>query len=546
MTAARMRALPVRRTLFALMLGAGGIACGGGVTDNNVQVGSIELLPDRVSVRTGFTVSLAAIVRDPAGKPVERTTIFWSSSDTAIAVVSSTGIVTARRAGSVQVAASAKGMSATAEVTVADRDVASVSLLPAAVSIRVGATTALEARPLDAEGNLLGGRTITYTTSNAAVATVSSTGVVTGVAPGNATITATSEGRSAAAAVTVTLVPVATVDVTPTPNNLSVGETVQLTAVPRDATGAALTGRVVTWSSSDTRFATVSSNGLLRAVGPGSATITATVEGRTGTASVVVAARPVDRVTVTPASPGVTVGGTVTLAAQTLDDDGNVLVGRAVSWTSGSTAIATVNAAGVVTGVSPGTVVVTATSEGRSGSTTVTVSAIPVATVTVTPGSGSIFTGRVFPLTAVARSASGAVLTGRPVTWQSGAPGVATVSATGVVTGVSPGTAVIIAAVEGQTGSSTITVRVPPVATIALAPANPGIGVAGSVQLVATLRDEDGNVLSGRALRWESSNEAVAFVSSSGLVIGFIPGTATITVTSEGISASTTVTVGNR
>src|SRR5207245_9591617 len=115
-----------------------------------------------------------------------------------------------------------------------------------------GPTLQLTATPKDANGNPLSGRAITWSSNNTAVARVNSSGLVTGVAAGSATITATSEGKSGTSAVTVTAVPVASVTVTPSPATVQQGSTVQLTATPQDANGNPLSGRVVTWSSDNT------------------------------------------------------------------------------------------------------------------------------------------------------------------------------------------------------------------------------------------------------------------------------------------------------
>jgi len=535
----RWRGAVARVASFAC---AGSLACGGGVTDTP-RVGSVELTPAVASVRTGNTLPLSAQVKDPSGRPISVGTIFWSSSDTAIAVVSPSGIVTARRAGTVTVAASTAGLSGLASVTVSDRDVASVQLLPAAMFIRVGATGVLEARTLDSQGGALTGRPIVWTTSNSQVATVDATGIVTARAAGTATITATSEGRSGSAVITVTSVPVTAVSLTPSIDTLNAGETVQLTVVTRDAGGAVLTGRTVTWSAADTRVVTVSSSGLVSAIAPGTTTVVATSEGRTATSTLVVLARPVASVNVTPPSSTVIVGDVLPLAAQLTDGQGTVLSGRVVTWTSSNPSVASVDGTGRVTAVAPGNVIVTATSEVRSGTATVRVNAVPVSAVQVTPPSADISTGGMVQLTATARSSSGTVLTGRAVTWRSGAPGVATVTASGLVTGAGAGTAVVIAEVEGVTGSSTITVRIPRVASISITPSTATISPAGNVQLVATLRDEAGNTLTGRVITWRSSDEAVAFVTSNGGVIGFLPGTVTITATAEGVSGTARVTV---
>ena len=119
---------------------------------------------------------------------------------------------------------------------------------------------------------------------------MSATGLVTGRASGSATITATSEGKSGTATVTVTTVPVASVTVSPSSASVPVGQTVQLTATPKDAGGVPLTGRVVTWSSSDSTLARVSATGLVTGRAAGTATITATSEGKSGTSAITVTA----------------------------------------------------------------------------------------------------------------------------------------------------------------------------------------------------------------------------------------------------------------
>jgi uncharacterized protein YjdB len=168
--------------------------------------------------------------------------------------------------------------------------VVSVTVTPASANVPAGQTVQLTATPRDANGNALSGRTITWSSDNTTVATVSTSGLVTAKVAGTATITATSEGQSGSASVTVTTVPVATVTVTPATASVPVGQTVQLTATPRDANGNALSGRTITWVSDNTTAATVSASGLVTAKVAGSATITATSEGQSGSASITVTA----------------------------------------------------------------------------------------------------------------------------------------------------------------------------------------------------------------------------------------------------------------
>jgi galactose oxidase-like protein/invasin-like protein/Big-like domain-containing protein len=173
------------------------------------------------------------------------------------------------------------------------------------------------------------------------------------------------------------VVPVATVDVSPASAIVAVGGTVQLSAQPKDAGGEPLTGRSITWGTSAPAIADVSSSGLVTGKGAGGpVTITATSEGISGTASVTVTstAEPVASVEVLPASAGIVVGGTVQLTATPKDAGGQALTGRVISWQTNAPQFATVSNAGLVTGVAAGPATVTATSEGKSGTSSITVS----------------------------------------------------------------------------------------------------------------------------------------------------------------------------
>jgi uncharacterized protein YjdB len=165
--------------------------------------------------------------------------------------------------------------------------VATVEISPPTATIPPGATVPLAAALKDAGGNTLTDRSTSWSTNNEAVATVSEEGLVTGVAEGEAVITATSEGKSGTAAITVRT-PVALVEVTPPSATILNGEDVQLSATTRDAAGNSLSNRVVAWSTSASEIATVNSSGKVTGVASGTATITAAAEGQSGTATITV------------------------------------------------------------------------------------------------------------------------------------------------------------------------------------------------------------------------------------------------------------------
>ncbi|MGV3708988.1 MAG: Ig-like domain-containing protein [Gemmatimonas sp.] len=196
---------------------------------------------------------------------------------------------------------------------------ASVELSSTTVAVAPGGTSQLTAVARASSGAALSGRTFQWNSASPAIATVSAAGLVTGVTDGTTTVTVSADGKSATANVTVRTA-VASVAVTPTAGELTVGGTPgQLNAVARDANNAVLTGRTFEWSSSSAAIATVSQTGLVTAVAAGTATITATSEGRSGTATITVrASNPCSNIR--PFTLGQTVNGTLTNTDCKLDD----------------------------------------------------------------------------------------------------------------------------------------------------------------------------------------------------------------------------------
>jgi uncharacterized protein YjdB len=354
------------------------------VTDPGATLAQFFVTPQTATIQQDATQDFAAVGLTAAGDTAS-IAVSWSVSGGAIDTSSDHGRHYGHYKGTacggytVTATSSPGGKKAVASVTVVCSStvpVASVVVTPTAASIPVGGTVQLTATPLDSAGTALAGRAVTWASGNTTVASVSGSGVVTATAAGSATITATSEGKSGAATISVQAltVPVATVTVNPVSAALLVGQTVQLTATPRDSAGNALAGRALTWASGNTTVASVSSSGLVTARAAGSATITATSEGKSGTSSLTVTAVPVASVTVSPASASVGVGSTAQLTATPKDSAGNPLSGRTVSWTSSNGGVATVTATGLVTGVSTGSATITATSGGKSGTAAITVS----------------------------------------------------------------------------------------------------------------------------------------------------------------------------
>jgi len=536
---------------------------------DRVALIAVSLSSTRLTI--GQTEQASVTLKNSSGVTLNGSKrVAWSSANSAIASVdASSGMVTGVSVGSTIITASAQGASGSATVDVALAPVATIVVDLAVSSIGIGESVQPVDTVRDAQGNTLSGRVVRWSTSDPTVATVDSvSGLAKGIAVGQTTLTATSEGHSASATLTVAgsggatnppaTAPVASVTVSLAQASVNVGATTQATAIALDASGNVLTGRTVAWQSSNALVASVDpSSGVVTGISAGSATITGVSEGRSGSATVAIVAPPASQpppsspppvasVAVSLAASTITVGTTTQATAVTRDASGNTLTGRTIIWSSSAPSVASVDAAtGVVGGVAAGTATITATSEGKTGSATITVSVVPVASVSVALGASSLTVGGTTTATATARDANGNILTGRTVAWSSSASAVAiVVPATGIVTAVAPGTATITATSEGKTGSATITVSVVPVASVSVALGATSLSVGGTTTATATARDANGNILTGRTVAWSSSASAVAIVvPATGIVTAVAPGTATITATSEGKTGGAVVTV---
>jgi CubicO group peptidase (beta-lactamase class C family) len=250
----------------------------------------------------------------------------------------------------------------------------------------------------------------------------------------------------------------------------------------------------------------------------------------------------ISTISVALASSAVAPGGTVQATASAQNAAGATLSGKTITWASSSPAVATVSATGLVTGVAEGTTTISASSEGKTGSASLTVSPPPVATVAVTLAQSSIVVTRTTQGTAIVRDAAGNALTGRTTSWNSSAPTIATVSSSGLVSAVAPGTAIINAVSEGRSGSATITVTAPAIASVTFAAESIGVPLRARAQLAPIVRDENGNTVTGRTITYQSASAATVSVSASGEVRSLLPGSAVITATVEGRSG--TIKVG--
>ena len=260
--------------------------------------------------------------------------------------------------------------------------------------------------------------------------------------------------------------PVASVQVTSPSSELTVGGTITLVAAPRAADGTALQ-RAVSWSSQNEQVATVDGAGKVTAIAPGSVTIVATSDGRTGTASIVVTAIPTTPVAETRLSVDDEVqldwNGTAQLSAVALDAQGNELPGRFVQWATNKPSVVTVTQSGAITAVAPGIANVTAVIEGHPATVGVRVKSAPVTDVLLDlPAAvAGLEVGEIVFIGTRVKLASGQVVD-RALSWTSTDPAVATatnvVESAASISALAAGDVTLTGAVEGK--SATVKLRI--------------------------------------------------------------------------------------
>ena len=308
----------------------------------------------------------------------------------------------------------------------------------------------------------------------------------------------------------------------------------------------AASDRAVAWSSSDRSVATVDKTGTVQGLKPGTATVTATAEGKSGTCAVTVKAKAVNvtEVTLDRTELTLTEGETETLTATVKPDNAD---NRKVTWSSDKTEIATVGGDGRVTAVKAGVAVVTVTTEdgGKTATCKVTVraKAVSVTEVTLDRTELTLTEGETETLTATVRPDNA---DNRKVTWSSDKTEVATVDGAGRVTAVKPGEAVVTVTTEdgGKTATCKVTVKakVVPVTGVDVKPWSVTIGANGTTKLTCTVAPSNAT---NRNVRWESDNPSVATVGSDGNVRAVSAGVAKVSAVTEdgGFRSGCTVTV---
>jgi Big-like domain-containing protein len=392
--------------------------------------------------------------------------------------------------------------------------------------------------------------TVTWTSQNTGVATITSSGLARGIGVGTTTIQASTGTINKSVTLQVTAATLVSIAVTGASASISKGMTDQFTATGTftDGTTQNLTASV-TWTSMNTNIAAIGAGGLATGVGAGSTMIQAASGGVNGTANITVIAATLVSIAVTPVNQTIAKGLTQQFTATgTFSDNSTQNLTTSATRTSLNPGFATITAGGLATGVGAGTATIQAAQGGITGATSLTVSGATLVSIAVTPANPSIAPGltKQFTATGTFTNNSTQNLT-NSVTWSSSNTAIATISnaagTNGLATGIKSGTATVQAQQGPVSGSMMLTVGTVSLAVLVVSPQNPAIADGGATQTFKAIGHfNDGSTQDlAASVTWSSSNTNVAIMSGAVATSQTLAGSATAGFTSiQAMVAGTT------
>ena len=559
------------------VLGAAAMLSGCGWSSFSIQsllpqapeLASIAVGPPDSSVAMGLTHQFTATgVYSDGSKLDISSQVNWRSAQTAIASVNTDGVATAISPGTTMVTATMGRLSGSTNLAVTAATLMSIGVTPTNMSLASGTTDSLRAIGVYSDNLTLDLTTsVTWSSSAPTVASVRNSagakGITIAVSPGSSTITATLDAVSGSTTLTVTAATLVSIGVTPAIASIAMGLKTQFTAMGTytDNSTQNITAKVV-WTSSAPSIATVSNasgyDGLTIALSPGPATITATLGTIAGSTGLTVTPATLVSIGLTPTSPSIATGLTAQFVATGVYTDNSTQnLTTSVAWTSSDPTVVAVSNAmgsnGLATALGQGSVTITASSGGVSGSTGLTITPATLVSIAVTPANPSIANGTTqqFVATGTYTDNSTQNLT-TAITWASSNPSLAAISnasgSNGLATALGQGSVTITATVGTVSGWTSLTVTPATLVSIAVLPSNPGIASGTSQQFAAigTYTDNSTHDVT-TSVAWGSSDINVATISNAsgcnGLATALGQGSVTITAALGSVSGSTGLSV---
>ncbi|MEK7747600.1 MAG: Ig-like domain-containing protein [Nitrospirota bacterium] len=531
----------------------------------SAPIKALQISSPRYTIEVGQRQAFTAIANLTGGTHDDfSSSVVWSSSDKAIAIVSDVGWVTALSPGVTFISAGSGQINNVVQVTIPTPTLKGIEVSPNSASIAAGLSQSFIAK-----GNFSNNTiqtvtsSVTWKSSNPTIVTLDANGVATAVAKGVkkpqiVTITAISDTITQSASLTVTAPELAKIQVLPKNAAIASGLTQAFSAegVLTDKTALPLTQKVK-WVSSDPAILMISPAGVAKALAPGKATITAQLGDQSGATSFTTEMPALTEIRVSPAIPFVASGLKQLFTAEGTFTDGTVnIVKDNLSWSSSDPTLATIDPMGLATTLAKGvqqpkTVTITAALGKISGKSKLTITAPELIKIDVTPAIPFVAAGKGQQF-----SAQGILTddTTQPLSietkWTSSDPSIVTISQNGfakvIAKGITKPQAVTITAFSDKViGMAKLTVTAPEITTLLVTPSIPFVAAGKTVQFIAEgiLTDET-RQQSPTGIIWSSSDTtAVTIDPKTGLATTLSPKVVTITAAVGSIQNQAKLTV---
>lgn len=474
--------------------------------------------------------------------------VSWSAAQPGVVTITSTGLAVSKAVGNTQVTASLNSINASGQLTVSSAALASMAVRSKDASVPLGASEQFSAIGAYTDGSTMDlTSTATWSSSAPGVVSINGAGMAATKAVGSSSIGAAVGGISGMTAFTVSPAALVSIAVTASTASLPLGGKGQLTATGTytDSTTKDLTGSA-TWTSAAPGVISVSSGGAVQAKGIGSAGVSASSSGITGSANLSVGTAELVSISVAASHPLLPLGSGEQLTATGTYTDGSTkdLTGSA-TWASSSLAVVSVSSGGVIQAKGIGSAGVSATSSSITGSTNLSVGSAALVGINISAATESIPLGDTLQLSAIGTLTDGTTqdLTGS-VSWASSSPQVLSVRGAGLVAGVSIGAAGVTAASGSITAAKSLSVSAPVLSSIQLAPVGPTVPLGGSLQLTITGTFTDGSTQDvTQQASWNIDTPTIASITTGGVVSGLQVGTTGVEASINEIQTSDTLTV---
>ncbi len=491
---------------------------------------------------------------DQDGQPMPATFIFSSSNS--VGTVSSTGLAKGIAVGATTITASTGGKTASVLLTVVAVPppapvLMQISVSPSTASIQVGQQQSYSAVGYDQFNHVMSGVAFTWASDGSSSIATMNGNIATGVSAGAVHVTASAAGISSAPASLTVLPPprvLTAITVTPGASSISTSGTQQFTAIGYDQNGAAMSGIVFAWSTSNQNVATISGAGLASGISVGTTQIMAFAQGVSSGGASLTVTQPASVLTSIDASPStafIQAGAAQQFVVVGFDQYGNAMTGITFAWSSSNTNVATVSGInsegetiGVASGIAAGSTQITVNAGGVTATVSLNVTAPPppppppqVNAISVVASDSSINVGGTQQFSAFATDQYGAAMSGVSFNWTSSDPTVASVDANGLATGVAAGTAQISASAQGVSSNAVSLTIAPTVANCPLTVTrlSPSMALVGSGDLISLTITGNG-FLNGALVNFGSNILTPSSIS---------PTTITVTVPAAELTSAT-------